>query len=947
MKKTTPNIQLSSSQSKMSTFSQVSVSDANFLDGIDPNIDNPNKKSDEVKVLEEKVQELKINESLDSIFIVPTPDETAIALIDTSASTTLKFCLPVKDQQGRTVAPRADGFENSVFGAQCEILKKLPHKKFYLLFWSSAQNSGLYQNGFRTIPGAVSKESMELLFKTEFYKIEDRFLTNTALAFQRLPPDWLKTTKTVYLVTDGAMGGGNLDTPTVQRELSNSLKYFRGNLSILTVERTAKDFGNVEEVNNAAGSDVYKTVQENKLTNFICKFVSHYPGALNPETKCCDVQSFTHIQKMTPPTGYIPYGERYFLELNMDKFVKFIANEINDVVQNANVPGRNSESEQLTIAQRLTSTMFHLLKNKSSQLIDYNIKMFSRLFTLDQQVIYYILGESILQEREGKAQIIADYRRNLQNLFKDAQRKLNENVSQAISIGSAFCSFPVWDSEYRSRALMDEHETKGCFNILTGPSKIVIETFNAKNGKFPRSCVSSTPVFGVYDEKTKLSLFNDQCLRQWIRTVYASRFNVNVQDDLIIYLVLAEVLAVYRSSIDASIKSSYLTLARTILNKKRISVEITEAKHLLDGNAPNLHNGTIDDFIATLESVIQMLGFTGKPMRLWFEIVQMLEVVFPGMLDAQRVHCENHTDFNSELKTTIYRADSVAAASMYDFNCYLTLVDVSKEGGYGFVGHKSPTGFDCSPAFMLSQDGMQELKSRGNYSCPVCYARLNESYYVRVPPQIESKVPTLYSIRRSGVKSSDNNRYLIFMRGTVGAGKTTLSNFIQEKYTKLGFTVFNEGTDKYCKSGIQTRQAIGLVKRELSKAVLIPSRCIVIIDTCGEIKSSAPFDINFDGWTTLEIYPNLDRNNLMGYLAWSLTNVLSRGPSGRSTEFYLCPSAKPGQEGINLCKDVHRKKAIALNLYDRNFSNLSDSDRLALAAQYAKTMKPVEFELPM
>ena len=524
----------------MSTFSQVSVSDANFLDAIDPNIDNPNKKIDEV---EEKVQELKIDgclqpasdlkvldgsglKDLDSIFMVPTPDETAIALIDTSASTTLKFCLPVKDQQGHTVAQRADGFENSVFGAQCEILKKLPHKKFYLLFWSSVQNSGLYQNGFRTIPGAVSKESMELLFKTEFYKIEDRFLTNTALAFQRLPSDWLKTTKTVYLVTDGAMGGGYINDQTVRHELSNSLKYFRGNLYILTVERTAKDFGNIEEVNGAAGSDVYKTVQENKLTNFICKFVSHYPGALNPETKCCDVQSFTHIQKMTPPTGYIPYGERYFLELNMDKFVKFIANEINEVVQDV-----DAESKQLAIAQRLSSTMFHLLKNKSSQLIDYNIKMFSRLFTLDQQVIYYILGESILQEREGKAQIIADYRRNLQNLFKDAQRKLNENVSQAISIGSAFCSFPVWDSEFSSRALMDEHETKGCFNILTGPSKLVTETFNAKNGKFPRSCVSSTPVFGVYDEKTKLSLFNDQCLRQWIRTVYSSRFNVDIRDD--------------------------------------------------------------------------------------------------------------------------------------------------------------------------------------------------------------------------------------------------------------------------------------------------------------------------------------------------------------------------------------------------------------------------------
>ena len=142
---------------------------------------------------------------------------------------------------------------------------------------------------------------------------------------------------------------------------------------------------------------------------------------------------------------------------------------------------------------------------------------------------------------------------------------------------------------------------------------------------------------------------------------------------------------------------------------------------------------------------------------------------------------------------------------------------------------------------------------------------------------------------------------------------------------------------------MQMRGAIGSVKNELRRALSVPGKCIVIIDTCGEFKSNTPFDVDFSSWRSMEVYPNLDRNNLMGYLAWSLTNVLNRGASGN---FYLCPNSKPGQEGINLCKDVHRKKATSLGLFDRNFNSMSDSDRIALAAQYAQTVKPAEFELP-
>lgn len=913
----------------MSSFTVIR-SDQLTVDDIDPNLNNPNKKV-EGPSHEEKV------EDVNSLFMTPTPDDYAIALIDTSASTTYKF------YPGNVEARQ---FEESVFGTQCEILKQLPHKKFFLLFWCSKQLDGLYKQGFRTIPGAVAKESMELLFSTEYKKIIKKFTTNTALAFQNLPVEWLKTTKTVYLVTDGDMGGGELDQATVKRELAAALKKFGGNLSILTVERAARDYNNSAEVNNAAGTDVYKTIQENKLTNFISKFVSHYPGQ-----EPMSINSFTHIQKMTPPTGYIPYGDKYFLELNMDKFVQFVSSEI---------IAHNSESEQLAIAQKLSNTLFHLLKNKSKTMVQSNIRSFSRLFTLDQQVIYYILGDSILQESEGRAQVLSDYRRNLQNLFKDAQKKLGENVAQAIGMEDSFVSYPVFDKEYSGRALHDEKETVGRTSILTGPAKLVTDTFTSNAGKFPRGCVATTPVFGTTYLSRKLSLFNDQCLRQWTRTVYSNRFGLNIQDDLIIYLVLTEALVVYRSPVDITVKNSYLALARTILNKKRTTVEMTEAKYLLEGNAPTIHNGTVQDFIQLLETTLQTLKISGKPMKLWYEIIQMLEIVFPGMLNAQKMHCENHPDFASELVLPVYEVDSVSSSSAYDYNCYITLMDISRVGGYGFSAHKSPTGFDCSPIFMVSNEGMEQLNERRDFTCPVCYAKLSCFDYVRLPPQIESKVPAVYSNNvRSNARypsaadqknladavarlsvNDGHDRHLIFMRGVVGAGKTTLSNYIQQKYDALGYKVFNEGTDKYCKSGVPMKSAIGRVKQQLQKAANTSGKCITIVDTCGEFKDPNPFGVNFNGWKISEVYPNLDRNNLMGYLAWTLTNVLSRGPSDQNTEFYLNPTA-----GIQICRDVHRKKAIALGLYDRNFEKLSDSDRMTLASQYAQTIKPVEFEL--
>ena len=856
------------------------------------------------------LSELKINAD---IFISEKPEEYAIVLIDTSASTKLKF------SSGKPVL--SDGFEDSVFGKQCDILKSLPHKFFYILFWSSVQPNGRFDKGYRLIPGPVKKDSMELLFKVEFYQIKDTYLTNTALAFEHLPQEWLNATKKVYLLTDGEIGGGNIDPNVVKQSLSELLHKLKDilALSIFTVERTERDFANTNEVSNIAGSDVFNTIQNKNLTSLVDNFTSHYPS--NGATL-----KFPHISKRKAPVGYIPYGDQYFLEINMHKFMQYIADEL----KNAN------ESDQLVIAQKLVVTLSVLLKDKTPAMIESNLRTFSKLFTIDSQVIYYIIGDSLLAEQSGRAKIIANYRNILSNLYKNAQSKLMENVSSAIGMGEHFYSYPI--------------SNDGVMHILSGPRKLVSNDFITKAGRFPKSCVSKTPVFGFGSTE-----FNNQCLRQWTRVVYSKRFSVKAADDLIIYLVLAETLAICNSQIDISTRNVYQQLSKVMLDKKRSNVEKTELQYLMEGNLPTSNSGSFEEFISLLEHAATLLGIvTPNGIILWNHIVNLMNEVAPGLYDAQKTHIQMHPNFrNFALEYPKYTQDALSVSSVYDYVCYITLEDLTKTGGYIFRTHKSPTGVDCCPSFMISKSAMTELKSKG-LSCPVCYAQLSINNYDEAPVYLETKLPSLYTTESKTAESKvaeiegDEGNYLIIMRGVVGAGKSTFSEYIKNKYTALGYKVVCEGTDKYCSKGIAANKAVKFVQRELFKVNNTKSRTIVIIDTCGEKYNSQPFGVDFSKWKTIEFWPNWsDSSSKMGYLAWTLTNVLNRDVVTNDSPYYLTPHAKANRnEGIQLCKDVHKKKAMSLGLYDHAFAKLSDADRIALATEYAKTIKPCEFTLP-
>jgi hypothetical protein len=875
------------------------------LDDSDPNVNN-----------EKALAELSLD---DELFIEAKEEEIAILLVDVSGSTRLKF---------HTGVPiGANSFHSSVFGKQYEIIKNLPHNRFYILFWCSVQDEGRYATGVRLSDSLFSKESLEYIFKNEYTKITDKNLTDTSLAFKRIPEAWLKDTKTIYLITDGEICVRDRSILSVKSDIKASVESLQCMISILTVENNAPDYTKNVENNSFVGCDVYKAIQENNLTKHIRKFVTYSPG-INDD----DMKSYTHINKIVAPVGYIPYGDKYFLEINMDKFVQSISNELKGA----------SDSEQLVIAQKLSSTLSVLLKNKSQLLVDYNIRMFSRLFSIDNQAIYYIIGDSLIADQKGRAEIMTEYYAKLRSFYADAQKKLVIDVSRAIGLESHFCSYPIYDN------------ANNVFRVLLGPAKLATDSIKLSGCNYPRSSVKTTTVFCVkYDDLTE---FNKQCLRQWTRTNYSMRFPVKSVDDIIVYMVLLEMLSINNSEVDSVTKLAYKNLSRVMLEKKRNKTSQTELGFLLEGNMPNTE-GYFSEFLAMIGNAAKMLNIIGPPVHLWHDAIQALNDIVPGLYDAQKIHCIKYGEFNDEYKMSFpkYQQDVVSNTSVYDYSCYITMDNLTDVGGYIFKSHITPTNAECSPIFMLSEVGMQSLIESGNMICPVCYSHLDIDSYEKVPPQIVTVLPDIYTNRSNNiiapkkttrVSGEVKDCYLIIMRGTVGAGKSTLAEFIEKKYTGLGFKVYNEGTDKYCVKGISPRKAITYVQRVLNNAATSCSKTIVIVDTCGDNRNPRPFGANFDGWKTIELWPNYDKDNKLGYLSWSLTNVLNRKKFGANSNYYLSPYSEAVlADGIKLCIHVHYKKAQALGLYDNTFSKLSDTDRLALANKYAETIKPCEFDI--
>ncbi len=848
----------------------------------------------------------------------------AILLIDSSGSTSTQF----------------DGSYSrngiTIFDKIAQIAGTLDHPSYRVIFWNSPNfHEGRFSEGTVVLPFVVKPQTLHTAFAAVAPYTNGG--TCPPLGFQRIPPDWLRGDPIVYLFTDGQIGCSELNDAENKKQLVEEIKKLNTRLCIIAVENIKRDFNRIDEVNNAAGGDIYKLIQENGLTGKVMQFISYNP------VQGGDTARFVQINKCKPPAGYVPYGDKYFSELRVNEFSMFVADELKR---------DNHETKQLEIAQKLSASLEYLTRDKPKRQADDIIRYFSSLFTVDSNLIRWILTEAIDKERGGQAAVFATYRAQLKNLFQQADELIKRDVCESIGVNNNFVSYVIEN------------------RVLTGSYRLIDKTLIIHGSRYPRSAYECVPVFPMLDNETKMSELQEQCLRQWTRCVYSAFYRVHPTSDEIIYLVLGDMLKVCNSNVDNNIKNAYRRLAKIILNKKRLNSMQTEYERIASGEVPLPNSGKIEDFEAYMRNTASKLNISSTPYKLWYDVCTALD---PIVGSRQERHCL--TELGNECKYEDVKEDNIPSGFSYDYTCIITTDDISTVGGHKILPHTSAVGSTCAPVYLLSEEGKQGLLRSNACVCPICYTPLNINSFEAVGPKINFDLPISYrayesrfaesavtgylpsdrknnvnNLRENGNIVSSNEAIrnangnvgkLVILKGVVGAGKSTYAQKIKEGVLARGGACYVEGTDKYCNNGHHPRTTAAMVTNALLKIKEEKNDdIVVVIDTCGEqtgAKNYKVFGINFSGWTKVEIWPNLNRNNMRGYFAWSLRNVLLRKrPTANSTYYLNAESA-----GNQACIDVHRKKTNALfprNKNDWQFSGATVYNLEKLAEDYAKLL---------
>lgn len=852
------------------------------------------------------------------------------------------------DRSGSTGSNAKVDVFKTIFDRMAEICCGLGHQDYRVVFWNSPNyNDGRFIRGQMAIPFVVRSDALHTAFATAATAVGGG--TCPSLGFQAIKPEWLVGDPMVYFVTDGQIGCSEMNDATNRQRLAEEIRKLPCQLTIVAVEAVVRDFNKVEQVDNAAGGDIYRIIREERLTGKVNKFISYGPNG-----------SFTQINKVRAPAGFAPYGDKYFSVLRVPEFMQFIHQELT---------GDADEAKQLAIAQKLSTTLEVLTRDRPARISDDIIRTFARMFTIDQDMVHYIMTGAIAQERGGQAQVFANYRSQLKNLFAQADGLLKQDVCAALGMNGDFIT-PIVENR-----------------LLSGSYRLIDKTVTIHGSVFPRGGFTpSLPVFPLLNNASKLSDMQDQCLRQWIRAVYAALYRVHPTADEIIYLLLGDMLRVCSSThTSARIKVGYRQLARCILRKKRLNSMQTEMDLLMAGELPIPNSGKFEDFETYMRNVGVKLNLAGEPMKLWYDICLALD---PMLAVRQRVHCEAYI---TPTDTSDTKEDMVPEGASLDYDCIVTLDDLSLIGGYRFKPHAGVAG-NCSPVYLVSREGKQQMLNGNVCACPVCYKELVDDDFIWVGPKVAFDLPASYAVvaprfaeaapvaaggnprnfqprnePRNAPRANQNAKQtnpkkfggirnangqtgtLVIMKGVVGSGKSHASAIIKATVEARGGTCFVEGTDQYCKTGMNSQNAIVQVNRQLLKVQEEKNDdLVVIIDTCGERGNRGNpvvFDVDFTGWKYVEVFPNLDRNNMSGYFAWSLRNVLRRGAVNADTDYYLSPTGA----GVAVCIDVHKKKAKALfnqrEFQAWQFAGASLANLDGLANAYAAGLKP--FEMPV
>lgn len=473
----------------------------------------------------------------------------------------------------------------------------------------------------------------------------------------------------IYYIIDHYNNDKSLQTTIHNYHLINKFKQFKNSyFNIIAFDNTLK----------TVGKDLYELLFNNGMTQYLNTYVSYKLSNMTT--------SLTHRNKHDiNENNLIPYGEYVFKINDLQYFIKYIAEQVNN--QNIN--------DQLNIANQLVNTLIYLTKNKSRIEYNYTIYKFAKLFKINTELMIELFHESIKREKQNTSILLDDLYDAHDEFYKlyDAKK-----ISYRGAIGN-FISFVSNNM------------------IITGSMQFIDEQIYKNKMTYDNCSYMSIPIFC-----DNIDDFHTFQLLNWARINYSEMYKVGELSDELIVIVLLDMLRVCCNNIPDSIKIAYIKLAGILFRCREPSLYI----RLLNKKMNFLpHNIDQEELKTNLTKNMSLMNIIGSPISAWKAICQLITE-----------DCRKPVTFPDEIKVPTIKVYEITreTAPTLNYVCYLTKKDISNDGGFKMLPHYDNLGEICEPIELLSIESYNEFLNNKNY-CPRCGRQLYAGNLAYIGPQ--------------------------------------------------------------------------------------------------------------------------------------------------------------------------------------------------------------------
>ena len=587
----------------------------------------------------------------------------------------------------------------SILKYEIQIIKQILSAKqinsFYLMFWN-------------TVGEIYSKEPIPLS-DLDIIDVKSSGGTHLSSALTAIPNDWInkKQILDVYILTDGEISDRGQISPGLNNLFQNN-----GRIHIITAEANTNNY---LTANCNAGNALYNAIRENKLMGKVKSFESY--NSFHVETP------FVSFSNPDVAPECVPFRDKCFRKDKTCNFVPYVESLINDA---------KNDSELLKLAHDLSMTLHYLTKNKPLSMQKYTVNLFSDLFS-DCGSIYKDIRALFLEEidnhSKGMSTTFQAYKKNREKKFETAQLSLFENVKQSTS--------KIPSNNYAS-LLVDSYDEQGnrVKYVIKSSDKDVNQSITLSDKTYNNSGIKvKNFVIPMLPCQIEMDYdMYDQCLRQWIRANYSKKYKLNPASDFIQYYFSGDILKVLLSNVSAEVKQAYKSLAYIMMDRKRFGTDITEFNYLLTNPPACVTNISEDKITYIFTKAMEHCNIKNtSPMTFWYAFIISLDdkVLAKAQLpfcvsdmEKDKVSVDtllNHIKQNTDSVREYVHSENYI---LYDYVCYMTLDDISKEGGYAIPSHKLGRKHTCCPRFLLSEEAYVMHKKDNSIKCPICYTNL-------------------------------------------------------------------------------------------------------------------------------------------------------------------------------------------------------------------------------